>query len=137
MNNHKIKLWLHTCAFLLMAPAVGVGLYMMMNPVFIGGANRTPIASRVGLSLGAKGMVFLSYQVLTENVRIFKRLASTKANLILNCIESVGWPAAIGVTVYGIMQFCIGITCTLSYVMIVLAAFLSYVSLPSDFFHFM
>lgn len=110
-----------------MAPVVGLGLYMMMNPVFLGGAKRTPMASRVGLSLGAKGLMFLSYQLLTENARAFKRFASTKANLILNCIESVGWPAAVGVTIYGIMQFCIGVSCTLSYVMIVLAVFLSYV----------
>ena len=74
-----------------------------------------------------KGLLFLTYQVLTENVRVCKRFASTKANKILNIIETLAWPAACGVTVYGIMQFCIGISCTLSWVMVPLTAILAYV----------
>ncbi|KFY25618.1 hypothetical protein V493_04561 [Pseudogymnoascus sp. VKM F-4281 (FW-2241)] len=127
-SHHKTKLWLHISAFILMIGALAAAVIMMLNPVMIGGARRTPMASRVGLSMAGKGMVFLAYQIITENVRSCKRFASTKANMILNIIETVAWPAAAGVTVYGIMQFCIGIGCTLSYVMIGLAAVLTFVS---------
>ncbi|KFY69250.1 hypothetical protein V496_00384 [Pseudogymnoascus sp. VKM F-4515 (FW-2607)] len=127
-SHHKTKLWLHISAFVLMIGALGCAVIMMLNPVNIGGAPRTPMASRIGLSMGGKGICFLAYQLLSENVRSCRRFASTKANMILNYIETIAWPAAAGVTVYGIMQFCIGIGCTLSYVMIGLAVVLTFIS---------
>lgn len=36
---------------------------------------------------GAKSIMLIFYQILTENVQMFKRWASLKANMIINCLE--------------------------------------------------
>lgn len=50
-SHHKTKLWLHISAFVLIIGALGCAAIMMLNPVNIGGAPRTPMASRIGLSM--------------------------------------------------------------------------------------
>lgn len=50
-SNHKAKLFFHLSAMPLVISMVALGVVMMLNPVMLGGARRTPIASRVGLSM--------------------------------------------------------------------------------------
>ena len=47
--------------------------------------------------------------------------------MILNCIETVAWPAVVAFTVQGILKRCVGTTCVLSWVLIPLAVALRYV----------
>ena len=40
----------------------------------------------------------ITYQLLTEHIRRYRKWASTKANAILNCMEVVFWLAVLIVT---------------------------------------
>lgn len=70
--------------------------------------------------------MILSYQILTEHVRRFKRWQSYKANAILNCLEIVFWAAVAFLVVQANLSRCVGIYCTLSWVVVVLAIILRY-----------
>lgn len=65
---------------------------------------------------GAKSIVFIVYQILTEKSAKFQKWASIKANLILNSIEIPFWLVVIILKFSSINQFCEGNSCGLSIV---------------------
>ena len=78
----------------------------------------------------AKSLMIISYQLLTENISALHRYASLKAFFILDVLEVGFWIAAIVLTVMGMLQTtCHGLSCTLSGVVIGLAAVLACVCL--------
>ena len=68
----------------------------------------------------------MSYQVLSEHVHAFKKWASLKAYVILNALEIVFWAAVAFLMIQANSQFCVGLSCTLSWIVIVLAIILRY-----------
>lgn len=70
---------------------------------------------------GAKSLVIIAYQMLTEHTSWFKRWHSYKANAILNCFEIVAWAAVTFFVLDANISKCTGIDCTLSWVVVVLS----------------
>ncbi|GKT61800.1 hypothetical protein ColTof4_02568 [Colletotrichum tofieldiae] len=58
----------------------------------------------------------------------FHRFASLKTNMILNCLEPLFWGAVAFLSIQGNIQRCVGVSCTLSWVIVGAAIFLKYVS---------
>ena len=55
---------------------------------------------------GAKSLIIIGYQLLSEHVRKFQRLHSLKANLILNCVEALFWGAVSGMMTQANVGMC-------------------------------
>lgn len=70
---------------------------------------------------GAKSILFIVYQILTERSSRFKKWASVKANLILNNIEVPFWLVVLILKFSAINQFCSGPSCGISYVIGIMA----------------
>lgn len=56
-------------------------------------------------------MTIITYEVLTERNTRFHKWASTKANMILNCIEPIFWLTAFVLSAMGISTRCEGASC--------------------------
>ncbi|PTU20517.1 hypothetical protein P175DRAFT_0531855 [Aspergillus ochraceoroseus IBT 24754] len=95
--------------------------------VLSGGTARTG-ASSMGLGMGAKSLVIILYQLLSEHVSSFKKWASLKAYLILNSLEIVFWAAVMVLVLQGNIQVCEGTTCALGWVVVVLSVLMSLLS---------
>ncbi|KKK19195.1 hypothetical protein AOCH_006754, partial [Aspergillus ochraceoroseus] len=93
--------------------------------VLSGGTARTG-ASSMGLGMGAKSLVIILYQLLSEHVSSFKKWASLKAYLILNSLEIVFWAAVMVLVLQGNIQVCEGTTCALGWVVVVLSVLMRY-----------
>jgi hypothetical protein len=76
---------------------------------------------------GAKSLLLLAYQLLTENIQRFKRWASLKAYFIINLLEVVFWVAVAALNVQSNLKRCQGTTCALSWVVVVMAGIIQYV----------
>ncbi|KPM42448.1 hypothetical protein AK830_g4104 [Neonectria ditissima] len=114
----------------------GVRLFLNDGPMARGYSSfGTPLTAEP--TKGAKSLLILSYQVLTEHVRRLRRFQSFKANLILNCLEIVFWAAVAYMTIQSNSARCDGITCTLSWVVVSLAVLLSGLSLFATVISFM
>lgn len=71
--------------------------------------------------------MILQYQLLTEHVSRFKRWGSLKAYAILNGLEIVFWAAVVFLMIQANVARCVGVGCTLSWIIIGLAVVLAYV----------
>ncbi|KAG5753555.1 hypothetical protein H9Q69_001591 [Fusarium xylarioides] len=88
--------------------------------------NRPPGRSTtMGLGMGAKSLIILAYEILTEHSIRFHRWSSLKAYFILNAMEVVFWAAVAFMMIRGNSQLCVGTSCALGWVVFVLAGFLS------------
>jgi hypothetical protein len=65
---------------------------------------------------GAKSLMIIFYQILTEHFTFFKKWHSFKANAILNSLEIVFWGAVCFLMIQANIQRCIGTSCILSWV---------------------
>ena len=72
--------------------------------------------------------MLLAYQLLTEHVQRFKKWASLKAYFIINLLEVVFWVAVAGLSAQSNFKKCQGTTCALSWVVVVIAGIIQYVS---------
>ncbi|KAM0338060.1 hypothetical protein ACHAPU_011452 [Fusarium lateritium] len=91
--------------------------------------NRPPGRSAtMGLGMGAKSLIIISYEMLSEHVSRFRRWSSLKAYFILNALEVVFWAAVAFLTVRGNTNVCIGTSCALGWVVFVLAGILSLIA---------
>ncbi|KAJ4022724.1 hypothetical protein NW752_000067 [Fusarium irregulare] len=88
--------------------------------------NRPPGRSTtMGLGMGAKSLIIISYEILSEHVSRFRRWRSPKAYFILNAMEVVFWAAVAFMMIRGNTSVCIGTSCALGWVVFVLAGILS------------
>ncbi|KAK7408074.1 hypothetical protein QQX98_009789 [Neonectria punicea] len=83
----------------------------------------------MALGMAAKSLIILLYEILSSHVRAFKKWASLKAYVILNALEIVFWGAVAFLMIQANIKFCSGLSCTLSWVVVVLAGIMSQVAL--------
>ncbi|KAM0441305.1 hypothetical protein ACHAPT_000614 [Fusarium lateritium] len=82
------------------------------------------------------------YQILSEHVRAFQKWSSLKAYVILNALEIVFWGAVVFMMIQANIKFCEGLSCTLSWIVVVLGIIMStlasYMTIVTwlDFRHF-
>ncbi|KAI1498345.1 hypothetical protein F5X99DRAFT_412152 [Biscogniauxia marginata] len=83
----------------------------------------------MALAMGAKSIIIILYQVLSEHVRSFHKWASKKANLILNSLEIVFWAAVAFMAIQSnTTRTCTGTSCFLNWAVVVLAIQVSLIS---------
>ncbi|KAJ4108697.1 hypothetical protein NW768_012174 [Fusarium equiseti] len=88
--------------------------------------NRPPGRSTtMGLGMGAKSLIIISYEILSEHVSRLRRWRSLKAYFILNAMEVVFWAAVAFMMIRGNSSVCIGTSCVLGWVVFALAGILS------------
>lgn len=73
-------------------------------------------STRLTRDQGAKSLIFIAYQLLTEHVARFRRWRSYKAFFILNSLEIVFWAAVAFLIIQANLSRCIGTSCSLSWV---------------------
>lgn len=118
----RYKLSIHIVQIILVTIAIGLSVPRL----FMKGQPRTR-ANTIALGMGAKSLIFIAYQILTEHVAYFHRWASLKANLIINALEQVFWGAVVFLVIQANISRCVGIGCTLSWVVVGLSIVLTYV----------
>ncbi|XXH04522.1 hypothetical protein Hte_010938 [Hypoxylon texense] len=75
----------------------------------------------MGIAIGIKSILFISYQLLTEHTVKFQKWASPKANFILNVIDIPFWAVIMFLLFQANARFCAGAACGVSWVMAALA----------------
>ncbi|KAF7553461.1 hypothetical protein G7Z17_g3615 [Cylindrodendrum hubeiense] len=101
-------------------------------------------STTIGLGMGAKSLIIIFYQLLTEHVDALNRWASLKACAILNSLEVVFWGAVAFMTLQANLKKngCEGTSCTLGWVVVAVAGILNilanYTAILSvlDWYHF-
>ncbi|ETS73839.1 hypothetical protein PFICI_14785 [Pestalotiopsis fici W106-1] len=81
----------------------------------------TTRADTIGIVMGIKTFVVITYQLVTTHVQRYKKWASLKAYSVLNFMEILFWFVVIIVTFMGISTFCQGASCGLSWIIVLLA----------------
>ncbi|TDZ41442.1 hypothetical protein CTRI78_v009622 [Colletotrichum trifolii] len=122
--DSKLKFPIHMLQLFLVAATLGLAVSRIFLP------NRPRgRAGTMALGMAAKSLVIILYQVLTEHVSSLKRWASLKANLILNAMEIVFWAAVVYMGIQAqTQQACIGVSCTIGWVVAVFGILLSMVA---------
>ncbi|KAJ5744569.1 hypothetical protein N7533_009439 [Penicillium manginii] len=99
-------------------------------------------ANSWGIAVCLKSGIFLAYQMLTAHVERFKKWASTKANMILNIVDTVFWLALFIITIMATMgatseasRALGGIIATLVAILLSLDGMLSYISILERRYH--
>ncbi|QRD81226.1 hypothetical protein F9C07_9445 [Aspergillus flavus] len=95
-NNPKIKFRLHII--------IGSLLLLTFILVIARVADKGTPSSRTntwGIAVCLKSAVFMIYQVVTAHAARFKRWASSKANMILNIIDTIFWFALFIISIMG------------------------------------
>ncbi|KAE8381633.1 hypothetical protein BDV26DRAFT_289272 [Aspergillus bertholletiae] len=82
-------------------------------------------ANTIGLGMGAKSLVIILYQVLTEHVAALRKWGNLKAYMILNGLEIVFWAAVVVLTTQANIQKCVAPGCLLGWGVAVTAGNLS------------
>ncbi|CRL29046.1 unnamed protein product [Penicillium camemberti] len=121
-SHHKLKV--HLLQILLAVVIIALSLARML----LSGQQTRTRASTMGLGMGAKSLVIILYQLLTEHVSSLQRWASLKAYLILNSLEIVFWGAVVFLVLQANLQVCVGTGCALGWVVIVLSANMNFLS---------
>lgn len=70
---------------------------------------------------GAKSIHVIVYQILTKHVSALRRFGNNLVNAILNITEIATWPVAIAFLFIGNSMVCVGDSCTIQWVITVLA----------------
>jgi hypothetical protein len=76
---------------------------------------------------GAKSLIIILYQVLTEHVAYLRKWASLKAYTILNVLEIVFWAAVVVLIIQANVNICVAPGCTLGWIVAVIGINLRYV----------
>ncbi|PSN59908.1 hypothetical protein BS50DRAFT_682005 [Corynespora cassiicola Philippines] len=118
----KFRMPMHIILFILIKAAMIVAVVRIFTM-----SGRMSRSDTMALAMGAKSMVFLIYEVVTERFEKFKRWGSLKAYAIINGLEVVFWSAVAFLGIQTIMQRgCHGTsTCYMGWVVIGLAIFIS------------
>ncbi|CAK1362491.1 uncharacterized protein RHO25_004006 [Cercospora beticola] len=94
--TERFKTRVHIIQIVLIVIILGVtfGRVSIPNPPI----SRSSI---MAIPIGIKSLIIIAYQMLSEHSSRFKRWRSLKANMILDCLETVFWLAVIVVTAMG------------------------------------
>ncbi|KAF2680511.1 hypothetical protein K458DRAFT_434343 [Lentithecium fluviatile CBS 122367] len=112
----------HIITLVLIIGAMGVTAYRVLTK-----DGPTARSDTMALAMGAKSIIIVAYQLLSAHTHRFARWYSLKANMILNGLEIVFWGAVAFLTMQGMTgkNKCKGTSCTLGWIVIVLAALVS------------
>ncbi|KAF6815025.1 hypothetical protein CPLU01_14239 [Colletotrichum plurivorum] len=128
----RLKSPIHFIQLLLVAVTLGISvarIFMPNRPRGRSGTMALGMLTKPFEQQAAKSFVIILYQVLTEHVASLKRWASLKANLILNAMEIVFWAAVVYMSIQSqTQQVCVGVSCTLGWVVVVLGVLLSMIA---------
>uniref|UniRef100_A0A0B7JQ82 MARVEL domain-containing protein n=1 Tax=Bionectria ochroleuca TaxID=29856 RepID=A0A0B7JQ82_BIOOC len=103
-----------------------IEVIMIIVAIILAGVRLTTITTRtrtdmMAIAMGAKSLVVIAYQLLSEHVAQWKRFASLKANLILNALEIVFWAAVAFMAIQSNTRSCKGASCGLGWGVLVIA----------------
>ncbi|KAB8079743.1 hypothetical protein BDV29DRAFT_151661 [Aspergillus leporis] len=118
--NSKWKTPLHCLQAFLVVVVIGLSIPRL----FMKGQPRTR-ANTIGLGMGAKSLIIILYQVLTEHVAYLRKWASLKAYTILNVLEIVFWAAVVVLIIQANVNICVAPGCTLGWIVAVIGINLS------------
>jgi hypothetical protein len=79
----------------------------------------------ISFGQGAKSLIIIGYQLISEHVRSCQKWHSYKANAILNSLEIVFWAAVCFLTIQANIQSCLGNACIMSWIVMGIAIGLS------------
>ncbi|CAG5175171.1 uncharacterized protein ALTATR162_LOCUS10754 [Alternaria atra] len=114
--SSRFKFHIHIAQVVLVVAALG----LTVPRLFMNNVPRSR-SSTIALGMGAKSLILLAYLIFSERVSRFQRWHSYKAHAIISCLEVVFWSAVAGLMFQANMDYCKGITCGLSWVVIVIA----------------
>ncbi|KAH8176533.1 hypothetical protein LIA77_04951 [Sarocladium implicatum] len=111
--NEKHKTKVHAGQLALVVGVIGLVIASIATK-----PAKIPISrsDTIGIVMGAKSLVVLTYELLTTHVNGLTKWASTKAYLILNCLEVPFWFVVVILTFMGVSRQCQGVSCGLSIV---------------------
>ncbi|KAE8357930.1 hypothetical protein BDV27DRAFT_150894 [Aspergillus caelatus] len=104
------KLPLHCFQIFLIVMVIGLSIPRL----FMKNQPRTR-ASTIGLGMGAKSLVIVLYQLLTEHITALRKWGNLKAYTILNALEIVFWAAVAVLTIQANVQMCVAPGCILGW----------------------
>ncbi|QDS72480.1 hypothetical protein FKW77_009934 [Venturia effusa] len=128
--SHRQKTVFHIVQLILVHVAIGVST----PRIFMKNQPRTR-ATTIALGMGAKSIMFIFYQLITENIERFKRWGSLKAYMIINCLEILFWAAVVFLLIQANISRCVGIGCTLSWVVVGVSIVITAIQLPLAYFY--
>ncbi|KAH6678468.1 hypothetical protein B0J14DRAFT_323904 [Halenospora varia] len=102
------------------ANTMALGMVSILSPSPFQSINLTK-----NLKQGAKSLIIILYQVITEHSARCRKWASLKANMILNSLEIVFWAAVVFLMIQANLKFCVGTNCVLSWCVCCVAGLLS------------
>ncbi|KAI5363745.1 hypothetical protein Slin14017_G057090 [Septoria linicola] len=118
--NSRYKLPVQIVYIILVIAAMGISVPRM----FMKNQPRTR-ANTIALGMGAKSLILIGYELLSEHVRKFHKWRSYKAYTIINLLEIVFWGAVIFLLIQANIKICNGIGCTLSWIVMGIAILLN------------
>ncbi|KAH6654686.1 hypothetical protein BKA67DRAFT_646380 [Truncatella angustata] len=75
----------------------------------------------LGIVMGIKTLVVITYQLVTSHVGRFRKWQSLKAYAVLNSLEVLFWFTVIIISLMGISSYCQGANCGLSWLVVLVA----------------
>ncbi|KAH8593638.1 hypothetical protein B0O99DRAFT_742628 [Bisporella sp. PMI_857] len=121
--HSRVNLYIHILQIVLVHVVMGIS----GARIFFKTGPRTR-ATTMGLAMGAKSMIVIGYQLMTEHTVRFRKWRSLLANAILNSLEVVFWAAVAFLGIQTNTQSCSGIGCTLSWIVVITSCVLSAVA---------
>ncbi|CZR64463.1 uncharacterized protein PAC_14361 [Phialocephala subalpina] len=125
--SNRYMFAVHMIQIALVLGAIGGSVVRLLIVKAPAGAPRSR-ANTMALGMGAKSLIIILYQVITEHSAKFRKWHSLKACMILNSLEVVFWAAVVFLMIQANLNFCVGTNCTISWVVCVVAGILSTVA---------
>ncbi|TLD18265.1 gb [Venturia nashicola] len=130
--SHKQKTIAHITQLLLIHVAIGC----TVPRIFMKNQPRTR-ANTIAMGMGAKSIMFIFYQLITENIQKFKRWGSLKAYMIINILEVVFWGAVVFLVIQANLSRCKGTSCYLSWAVVGVSIVIVMIQTPLAYFYTM
>ncbi|KAL1870757.1 hypothetical protein Daus18300_005077 [Diaporthe australafricana] len=122
--DYRFKLPVHIVEFILIVGVCAISTARLFLP----GVTTKTRANTIALGFSAKSINFLLYQLLTDHIQRLRRWRSLKAYSILNGLEVVFWAAVVFLLIQANISVCVGVGCTLSWVVVGMSISLSILS---------
>ncbi|KAJ0117495.1 cytochrome p450 [Diaporthe amygdali] len=122
--DYRFKLPVHLVELVLIIGVCSISTARLFLP----GVNTRTRANTIALGFSAKSINFILYQLLTEHVQRLRRWRSLKAYSIINGLEVVFWAAVVFLLIQANISVCVGVGCTLSWVVVGMSICLSMLS---------
>ncbi|KAF8859319.1 hypothetical protein BDZ45DRAFT_742561 [Acephala macrosclerotiorum] len=125
--SNRYMFAVHMLQIMLVLAAIGGSVVRLLIVKAPSGAPRSR-ANTMALGMGAKSLIIILYQVITEHSSKFRKWHSLKACMILNSLEVVFWAAVVFLMIQSNLNSCVGANCTISWVVCAVAGVLSTVA---------